>query len=547
MIGVAGANTLSGRWALRSALPDHRVLRRLADRQSYERGEQYFLSGRVRAFGEHEGTVTARVLGTEEYSVRLSTREGTLTYSCTCPVGAGQIFCKHCVAVALTWITAHSSSASRQRSACRTSLVALRTALRSAIRPRRFINYASASAYAFRIDGIIDTLDGLLNEGRDPEVISLTEYALTAVEKAIESVDDSDGYMREIIARLEGLHHAACTEAKPDPKALAERLFMMELRSEYDIFHGAAARYADVLGEEGLAAYRRLAEAQWARVPPLSAGKAFWERAGTRFRITRIMETLAQQSGDTEALVAVKARDLSHPYAYLEIAEIYRRAHKLDSALEWAERGLRAFPYRTDSRLREFVAGQYHRLNRHREAMALAWAEFTDRPDLERYQLLKSHADRTSRWTEWREKAVAEVRRTIVSARRETQEDQLGHFPPDASTLVQIFLWENDPDGAWREAQALGCSTARWLLLASLRAEDHPRDALAIYQSQIESTLARKNNDAYEEAVGLLRRIRVLMRHLGRGQEFTQYLEGVRANNRPKRNFIRLLEGTRWS
>ncbi len=46
------------------------------------------------------------------------------------------------------------------------------------------------------------------------------------------------------------------------------------------------------------------------------------------------METRARQSGNTEALVAVKARDLSHPYAYLEIAEIYRRAHKRDS---WRE------------------------------------------------------------------------------------------------------------------------------------------------------------------------------------------------------------------
>ena len=48
---------------------------------------------------------------------------------------------------------------------------------------------------------------------------------------------------------------------------------------------------------------------------------------------------------------------------------------------------------------------------------------------------------------------------------------------------------------------------------------------IAIYQSQIDSTLARKNNDAHEETVGLLRRIRVLMRRLGRNQEFTQYLE----------------------
>ena len=36
-----------------------------------------------------------------------------------------------------------------------------------------------------------------------------------------------------------------------------------------------------------------------------------------------------------------------------------------------AERGLRSFPERADSRLREFLAQEYHRRERHDEAMAL--------------------------------------------------------------------------------------------------------------------------------------------------------------------------------
>ena len=41
-------------------------------------------------------------------------------------------------------------------------------------------------------------------------------------------------------------------------------------------------------------------------------------------RITHIMETLARRTGDLEAIIAVKARDLSSPYAFLQIAETYR-------------------------------------------------------------------------------------------------------------------------------------------------------------------------------------------------------------------------------
>ena len=72
--------------------------------------------------------------------------------------------------------------------------------------------------------------------------------------------------------------------------------------------------------------------------------------------------------------------------------------------------------------------------------------------------------------------------------------------------------------------------------LAAKREKDHPEDALAIYQKQIEPTLAHKNNEAYRAAVGLLRKIHGLMGRLGQSGEFARYLESVRAVHKPKRN-----------
>jgi len=93
-----------------------------------------------------------------------------------------------------------------------------------------------------------------------------------AVEKAIESVDDSDGHMGGILERLQEIHHEACKKAKPEPEALARRLFEWELRTDWDTFHGAAQTYARILGEEGLAVYRKLAEAEWAKVLAVGHG-----------------------------------------------------------------------------------------------------------------------------------------------------------------------------------------------------------------------------------------------------------------------------------
>src|SRR5208282_1611697 len=131
--------------------------------------------------------------------------------------------------------------------------------------------------------------------------------------------------------------------------------------------------------ERGLAAYRQRAEAAWARVPQTKPGEKDTEEYGRTYRIKSIMETLARQSGDIEALVAVKARDLSNAYTFLQIAEICHEAGQDDKAMEWAERGIKAFPDRTDSRLREFLADEYHRRKRHDEAMQPIWKTFAER------------------------------------------------------------------------------------------------------------------------------------------------------------------------
>ena len=66
------------------------------------------------------------------------------------------------------------------------------------------------------------------------------------------------------------------------------------MRTQFDTFYGAAGTYAKLLGERGLATYRRRAEAAWARVPQTRPGEKDPEGYGRTFRIKHIMETLAR-------------------------------------------------------------------------------------------------------------------------------------------------------------------------------------------------------------------------------------------------------------
>lgn len=566
------------------ALISRSSLQRLAGARSFERGERYFLADRVGEITEYKDAVKAPVQGTRRYTVKLWPGNGSLEYSCTCPVGEGYAFCKHCVAVGFAWIEkqqeqenaenvpptmddvrdylqrldkdtlldmlmeqAFESDHLRQQLMMKVAVEragavgvgGIKQLIDNAVDVGDYVEYGAAHDIARNIDAAIDPIADLLKQGHAAEAVELSEYAFKEVEEAIEYVDDSDGYFGLILDRIESLHLAACKKAKPDAEALAERLFDLELNADYGGFSGAVGRYAKVLGKNGLVRYRALAEELWSQVPERGPDNHTHEEWVSRHGITTIMKALARVSGDLNELIAVMSRDLSSSYDFLQIAEACKAARKWKLALEWAERGVKEFPVRTDSRLREFLADQYHRVRRHDEAMAIIWAEFTEAPSLERYKLLMRHANRIKDWPAWREQAIAYVREHVAkekSRKRRPWEPDAGH-----SFLVEVFLWEKDVDNAWQEANEGGCHDALWRGLAEKRSKDHPADAIPVYQRLVDPIVAMKNNSAYAEAAALIWRIRDLMTRAGCSDQFPAYLEAVRAAHKPKRNFMKLL------
>lgn len=57
------------------------------------------------------GRIAATVQGSEPYAVELRADNGRLRFTCSCPVGVDGAFCKHCVAVALSWRDDHGTPA----------------------------------------------------------------------------------------------------------------------------------------------------------------------------------------------------------------------------------------------------------------------------------------------------------------------------------------------------------------------------------------------------------------------------------------------------
>jgi len=574
-----------------------KYLKDLAGERSFQRGQVYCLSGQVQSLVVHGDTLHATVGGTEDYGVRLVARDEGLDHRCSCPVGTEGSFCKHGVAVALAWLGANAKgggtskkgresatessplvslddlrpwllgqtpatltgylleAAERDerlrekllRGAARASakgidLGAYRRSVERATRTTRFIDYRSVGSF---VEGVLDAV-GPIRELLDDTptqanaVIELAEFALKRVEAAMEQADDSHGELGSLVQDLQDLHLAACLVARPDPEELANRLFDWEINDPWDVFFDAVETYAPVLGETGLAAYRRLAETAWQKLPVQPQDARAGYDSG-RFRLTRVMEALARVKGDVDALAAIKAKNLSYPYHYLQIAELYHQAKRADEALAWAERGMKAFPGTHEMRLVEFLADEYMRRNRDDEALTLIWRLFDKRPSLADYQRLKTYADRAGTWPHWRERALTILRQQVEQeAAGPSRRTADGWAPAARAALVQVLLWENDVESAWATGHGHPLDLSLALELAAAREKTHPADALPIYLREVDALIARMGKASYQDAVRRLSHIKALHLRLGWSDTWNTLLARLRQEHKAKRTFIAL-------
>lgn len=567
------------------------ILKELGGAAAFIRGEQYFSAGavdRLRATGDK---ITARVEGTEIYQVELRGKDdGELAYDCTCPRAADGYFCKHCVAVGLAWLAERGGAGERsvksskrarrdpwrdirdylitqgpealidlllevaqrddrlyrslllkaQRSGGDGNVAkAFRRAIDDATHIHEFIGWREVGTFAGNIDEVVDSFAELFKPDTAGTLVELAEYAIERLENSLEQIDDSDGEIGAIVRRLGELHLKACTMARPEPTGLAERLFRFDMTLPFILWSFDVATYAAPLGKTGLRRYRELAEAEWRKVKPRDAKDGYDAR---RFRITRIMEQLAEASGNVEELVAIKARDLSSGYRYLDIAETWARARQPDKALDWAERGLKAFPERPDDRLRDFLVAAYLKRGRNDEALQLTWIQLEERPGLEHYKKLQQVAAKLGLWPAQRNRALSLIAEVIARAATATNKWKPKPSAPDQSLRLEIALWEQDLDAAWAAAHEGACNRNLLIALAGKLESSRAGDAISLYRRVVPAIVEQTNNAAYAEAISLIRKVARLMKAQGEMRQLSDYLAELRVQFKAKRNFIKLLD-----
>lgn len=612
---------------LGEALDEH-LIEDLAGSAAFFRGLAYFRDGRVGSVASHSGRARATVRGTLPYVVELWLGDDGMGWSCSCPAAEDGSFCKHCTAVALSLVragdalgasgTGRSNTAGRRsrssadadpdaellaefvrgletdrladtvleqcgrdwrlRERLLTEAKALhgvgpdlrewRRRIRSAFSTGEFVSYYEAADWADGVNDMIEAVAELGKAGHHDAVAELAEYAHQRADRAMDHMDDSDGWLSGISEQLSALHLQACTAGNPDPAALAKRLAKLELTSELDGFHRCAAAYAEILGAEGLAAFRRAIEPEWRKLDPSGD-----EWAHGTFSVRQAMIGWALGTADPDALVEAHRRDRIRPTDMAEIAAAYERAGRDDEAIKWARQGVSGLGHGSwqAGEARDLLARKLRERGQGGAAVDLYWKAFEASPSLGAYRELQQQ-DSDADWLDRCRRHLltrlggasspspihpvgpaaavsADVRTSRPStdlAAADVMSDTAPASPAAAAILTEILLYEGNIEEAWEAALAYGTSRPMWMTLARQREADDPRDSIVIYESQVLAIINRKKPKQYKVAVELMDRIRRLATEAGEPQRFDALLERVRTEHKAKRRLKAELDKMGW-
>ncbi len=560
---------------------DVATLREFAGEKVFARGIEYHKDGQVEIISIEPARVLAKVIGSEIYRSELKGAGKKFSGECSCPAFSDWGFCKHLVATALAanalgpdaveqaanrfaQIRDHLRAkgiepliemiiglAERDPALLRTLELAtasanaddktlfpqFKKAITEATRTHGFVEYRDARAWAEEIERVLDEIASLVERGRAELALRLLDYFFERMDDALGSMDDSDGHGGGVYAKASEIHLAACHAARPEPAALARDLFAREVDSDWDFFHGASEVYADVLGDGGLAEYRRLANEAWQKIKPLRPGNrpANDEQFSARCRLGAILEGFADREGNIDAIIAVRTRDLSSAYHYLGIAQLCLDHKREADALKWAEEGLWQFEDRRDERLVFFLADLYRRIGRAKDANELLWQAFERHPSIELFRRLKRTAG-SGEAAAVGARAIAQLRAKLDKSGAKAQ------WSSPRELLLEVLVLEKRLAEAWEIVRGYGCGEQQLMDLAKLSEHSRPDAALSAYAQSVERLVRLGGQLNYEQASKTIARMASIRKRLGASADHAAFLTDFMSRHKAKRNMMKLLQ-----
>ena len=556
-----------------------RLLASLAGEQAFARGQDYFSSGSVGELREVKGKITATVAGTRSYQVTLRHTSRQFEGSCDCPASDNFDFCKHCVATALQYraelaerdqlsqgssgdkLLAFLKSLNKQELAKQLydllaqdktlfeawslkaeiasgglDAKAMKKRITAAIACNRHIyRYAQVRDYFARVETVTQFLLENLHLFEAEQALSLTEYALQRLQKALETVDDSGGFRESCVHDLQACHVQACAALDWSKNESAGYLAKIYIDHD-DSFHPAIpAAYVDALGAEGMAAFHALINKAWEALPALQASEE-WSEKYRYLKLSKVLEQQAKEENNLPRLIELKAKTATRTPDFIALS-VLCQSQDIQQAEQWLARA-RQESKKSKHRMRDHEVDYqqiriWRQQGKYKQALELQWQLYRQQPSMQCYKRLKLLAEEAANMKDWLQQALA------YNAEQYAGEGPTRQKQSHADAIVELNLYEQQAEAALLFAEQHAVDPQLLLETAAANAQRVER-VLPLYARVARYEVSVANNRSYRNAIAVLKQA-----HSSIGTEhyhlLSLHIEELRREFKAKRNFMKWL------
>jgi uncharacterized Zn finger protein len=372
---------------------------------------------------------------------------------------------------------------------------ARRETIKRLIGSPRFMDYRRTSRYAQSLEPLF----GMLNKAtrQDPaQALDLALYAAQRLVSVYANSDDSSGVLGDVVSRVgKCVVKAAKAHRQPNP-AIVKPLFALLESEDWNII-GPLRELSPALDDRGLLELQQMAQRRLDDLPveKTSAGMRDYGRICAQ----RLLESILESRGDLDGQLALRADNLRSGYDYLQLAELCENHRRRRQAIEWLERGIKAFP--DETRLHEALATHYEREGFKEDALSVRRQAFERSPTAEHFLALRKAVPKKADWPALRETLYAAMGQNKSSS-----------YYSSADMKVRFMVLDGEVDRAHTLALKEGVSLDTWQKVFSGIEESAPADAARIARRLIERAFASAYISNYDAPVAWVKKMQALAR-----------------------------------
>jgi len=552
------------------------LIETLAGEAAFKRGLAYFREGRVGSLRQHRNTITADVEGTSTWQVTLKHTAAVFEGTCDCPASDHFDFCKHCVATALKY-SRHLGKLGRLRESNATNRLpaylmtldkkeladsllellesdrqllnrwkmkadvaagkmdirAIKKQITAAIPyNRNLYRYRQVRVYFAGIEDMLQELLPLIEKLEPEKALTLVDYAIARIDRALESVDDSGGFRLQVLETLGALHLQTLQRSSYNSKQLSDYLYELYFKPQYELYPAIPGEYDGLLGDEGRAHFLQLIKSDWDALPKLKSGG--WNAKYHYLRLQWPLLDQAIKEKDIETEIELRAKTAVDSGDFLSISRLCLQNNLLDQAIDWHNRATNSdsrahgWQLQIENNQIQIWLGQ----NKQAEVLQLLWQRFEKSFAVPVYKHIVEVSCDTSDETDNFARAAAVLQKEIDSSNQIRSQKA-------TDALANLHIFHQQFEEALLMAEQ-GTLDPHLLLEISRANRQFPERILPLLFRVADYHVRQGRNDEYRQAIEIIKEAHEIA---GRDhqQQFAVQLSRIQLTHKPKRNFQKWL------